>query len=87
MERTKFGDDFNVGDIYTTGRITVTEAHLVNWAGVCDIADKNAFDSFMAPETKHPEHERGQYGVDRSLQGFHLRLHERVGRTLMTYNT
>lgn len=34
MERTKFGDDFNVGDIYTTGRITVTEAHLVNWAGL-----------------------------------------------------
>lgn len=34
MEHKKYGDDFNVGDIYTTGRITVTETHVVNWAGL-----------------------------------------------------
>lgn len=30
----KYGDDFQVGDIYTTPRITVTETHVVNWAGL-----------------------------------------------------
>ncbi|MFH1350609.1 MAG: MaoC/PaaZ C-terminal domain-containing protein [Pseudomonadota bacterium] len=34
MEQKKYGNDFNVGDIYTTGTITVTEAHLVSWAGL-----------------------------------------------------
>ncbi|MBW1921407.1 MAG: MaoC family dehydratase N-terminal domain-containing protein [Deltaproteobacteria bacterium] len=34
MEHSKYGDDFNVGDVYTTGAITVTETHLVNWAGL-----------------------------------------------------
>ncbi len=34
MEHSKYGDDFNVGDIYTTAAITVTEAHLVNWSGL-----------------------------------------------------
>ena len=34
MEHSKYGDDFNVGDIYTTDRITVTETHVVNWAGL-----------------------------------------------------
>ncbi len=34
MERTKYGDDFNIGDIYTTPCITVTETHVVNWAGL-----------------------------------------------------
>jgi itaconyl-CoA hydratase len=34
MEHSKYGDDFNVGDVYTTGAITVTEAHLVTWAGL-----------------------------------------------------
>lgn len=34
MEHSKYGDDFNVGDVYTTGSITVTEAHLVAWAGL-----------------------------------------------------
>jgi acyl dehydratase len=32
MERTKYGDDFNIGDLYTTPAITVTETHVVNWA-------------------------------------------------------
>jgi len=27
-----YGDDFNVGDLYTTPSITVTETHVVNWA-------------------------------------------------------
>ncbi len=34
MEHSKYGDDFNVGDLYTTARITVTETHVVNWAGL-----------------------------------------------------
>ena len=34
MAQSKYGDDFNVGDLYTTASITVTEAHLVNWAGL-----------------------------------------------------
>jgi len=34
MERNKYGDDFKVGDVYTTAAITVTETHLVNWAGL-----------------------------------------------------
>lgn len=31
---TKFGDDFTVGDVLDAGRITVTETHVVNWAGL-----------------------------------------------------
>jgi acyl dehydratase len=34
MERSKYGDDFALGERFTTGGITVTEAHLVNWAGL-----------------------------------------------------
>lgn len=34
MERSKYGDDFTVGDMHRTGAITVTEAHLVAWAGL-----------------------------------------------------
>lgn len=34
MEHSKYGDDFSVGDVYTTAAITVTEAHLVAWAGL-----------------------------------------------------
>jgi acyl dehydratase len=34
MEHSKYGDDFSVGDVYTTAAITVTETHLVNWAGL-----------------------------------------------------
>lgn len=34
MSQKKFGDDFKVGDVYTTGGITVTETHVVNWAGL-----------------------------------------------------
>lgn len=32
MEHSKYGNDFNVGDIYTTASITITETHVVNWA-------------------------------------------------------
>jgi itaconyl-CoA hydratase len=32
MEHSKYGDDFNVGNVYTTPSITVTETHVVNWA-------------------------------------------------------
>ena len=32
MEHSKYGDDFNVGDVCTTAAITVTETHVVNWA-------------------------------------------------------
>ncbi len=34
MEHSKYGDDFNEGDVYTTAAITVTETHVVNWAGL-----------------------------------------------------
>ncbi len=34
MQHSKYGDDFNVGDIYSTAAITMTEAHVVSWAGL-----------------------------------------------------
>ncbi len=34
MECKKYGDDFEVGDVYKTQAITVTETHIVNWAGL-----------------------------------------------------
>lgn len=34
MVQRKYGDDFKLGDVYTTARITVTETHVVNWAGL-----------------------------------------------------
>lgn len=34
MECHKYGDDFNVGDVFKTEAITVTETHLVMWAGL-----------------------------------------------------
>ncbi|MEK6193417.1 MAG: MaoC/PaaZ C-terminal domain-containing protein, partial [Deltaproteobacteria bacterium] len=30
----KYGDDFSVGDLFTTAAITMTETHVVNWAGL-----------------------------------------------------
>jgi acyl dehydratase len=34
MTQKKYGDDFKIGDIYRTPAITVTESHIVNWAGL-----------------------------------------------------
>ncbi len=34
MAQRRYGDDFNIGDIYHTPAITVTETHVVNWAGL-----------------------------------------------------
>ena len=34
MTPGKYGDDFKVGDQYRTAAITVTETHVVNWAGL-----------------------------------------------------
>lgn len=34
MEQTKYGEDFAIGNVYTTPSITVTETHVVNWAGL-----------------------------------------------------
>jgi acyl dehydratase len=34
MTQTKYGDDFRIGDVHETAAITVTEAHVVNWAGL-----------------------------------------------------
>ena len=34
MSEQKFGDDFRVGDRFHTAGITVTEAHVVGWAGL-----------------------------------------------------
>jgi acyl dehydratase len=31
---TKYGEDFPVGAVYATPRITVTETHVVSWAGL-----------------------------------------------------
>jgi len=34
MEQRQFGDQYHIGDIYHTAAITVTETHVVNWAGL-----------------------------------------------------
>jgi itaconyl-CoA hydratase len=34
MAQTKYGDDFKLGDVFHTAAITVTETHVVNWAGL-----------------------------------------------------
>jgi len=34
MTPGKFGDDFAVGDVFRTAAITVTETHVVSWAGL-----------------------------------------------------
>ncbi len=34
MEHSKYGDDFQVGDIFRTASITMTESHVVAWAGL-----------------------------------------------------
>ena len=34
MTQKKYGDDFKIGDVYTTAAITVTESHVVTWAGL-----------------------------------------------------
>ncbi|MBA3030584.1 MAG: hypothetical protein FP816_17470 [Desulfobacteraceae bacterium] len=34
MSQKKYGDEFKIGDVYKTAAITVTETHVVNWAGL-----------------------------------------------------
>lgn len=34
MAQQKYGDDFKLGEVHRTGRITVTETHVVGWAGL-----------------------------------------------------
>ena len=34
MSIQKYGNDFKIGDTFTTQTITVTETHVVNWAGL-----------------------------------------------------
>lgn len=34
MTQKKYGDDFKVGDLFETAAITLTEAHIVSWAGL-----------------------------------------------------
>lgn len=34
MTQIKYGDDFRIGDVHETAAITVTEAHVVSWAGL-----------------------------------------------------
>ena len=34
MTQKKYGDDFKVGDVFETAAITLTEAHIVAWAGL-----------------------------------------------------
>ncbi len=34
MTQNKYGDDFKVGDVFETAGITLTETHIVTWAGL-----------------------------------------------------
>jgi acyl dehydratase len=34
MKHSKYGDDFKVGDVFKTAAITLTESHVVAWAGL-----------------------------------------------------
>ena len=34
MTPNKYGNDFNIGDVFHTQAITLTETHIVNWAGL-----------------------------------------------------
>ncbi|MBR9986661.1 MAG: MaoC family dehydratase N-terminal domain-containing protein [Desulfosarcina sp.] len=34
MTQKKYGDEFKIGDVYKTAAITMTETHVVNWAGL-----------------------------------------------------
>ena len=34
MGQKQYGDEFSIGDVYHTAAITITETHLVNWAGL-----------------------------------------------------
>ena len=34
MTQKKYGDDFKVGDVFETAAITLTETHIVTWAGL-----------------------------------------------------
>jgi acyl dehydratase len=34
MSNQKYGNDFKIGETFTTQAITVTETHVVNWAGL-----------------------------------------------------
>lgn len=34
MTQKKYGDDFKIGDQFETAAITLTEAHIVTWAGL-----------------------------------------------------
>jgi acyl dehydratase len=34
VTQQKYGDDFKVGDVFKTAAITLTEAHIVTWAGL-----------------------------------------------------
>ena len=34
MTQQKYGDDFTIGDRFETAAITLTEAHIVTWAGL-----------------------------------------------------
>lgn len=34
MAQRKYGNDFKIGDVYYTPAITVTETHVVTWAGL-----------------------------------------------------
>lgn len=55
MEQLKYGDDFSVGDVYTTPRITVTETHVVNWAGLTGDFYPLHMDSVYAEQTQFGE--------------------------------
>ena len=55
MTQRKYGDDFKLGEIYKTPRITVTETHVVNWAGLTGDFYPLHMDKVYAEETQFGE--------------------------------
>jgi acyl dehydratase len=55
MTQQKHGDDFQVGDVFRTARITVTETHVVNWAGLTGDFYPLHMDKVYAEQTQFGE--------------------------------
>lgn len=55
MTQKKYGNDFKIGDLYTTPAITVTETHVVSWAGLTGDFYPLHMDHEYAAKTKFGE--------------------------------
>ncbi|MGE0291127.1 MAG: MaoC/PaaZ C-terminal domain-containing protein [Hyphomonadaceae bacterium] len=53
--QTKYGDDFKLGDTFDTAAITLTETHVVNWAGLTGDFYPLHMDKEYAAKTKFGE--------------------------------